>query len=84
MDRTKKYFARIGLDEDTPVTKTYEFLCKLQLAHVTTVPYENLDILKTDDFKKYGSQAKIASYFGGKLGYLNAVHSLGNAIYGVA
>ena len=45
---------------------------------------ENLDILKTDDFKKYGSQAKIASYFGGKLGYLNAVHSLGNAIYGVA
>lgn len=46
MDRTKKYFARIGLDEDTPVTKTYEFLCNLQLAHVTTVPYENLDILK--------------------------------------
>ena len=45
---------------------------------------ENLDILKTDDFKKFGSQAKIASYFGGKAGYLNAVHSLGNAIYGVA
>ena len=45
---------------------------------------ENLDILKTDDFKKFGSQAKIASYFGGRTGYLNAVHSLGNAIYGVA
>ena len=45
---------------------------------------ENLDILKTDDFRKYGSQAKIASYFGGKTGYLNAVHSLGSALYGVA
>ncbi|MBR2745814.1 MAG: DEAD/DEAH box helicase family protein [Erysipelotrichaceae bacterium] len=45
---------------------------------------ENLDILKTDDFRKFGSQAKIASYFGGKIGYLTAVHSLGNAIYGVA
>ena len=46
MDRTKKYLARIGLAEDTPVTKTYEFLAKLQLAHVTTVPYENFDIPK--------------------------------------
>ncbi|MBR2675740.1 MAG: DEAD/DEAH box helicase family protein [Solobacterium sp.] len=45
---------------------------------------ENLDILKTNDFKKYGSQAKIASYFGGKIGYLNAVHSLGTALYEVA
>ncbi len=45
---------------------------------------ENLEILKTDDFRKFGSQSKIASYFGGKLGYLKAVHSLGNAIYGVA
>lgn len=45
---------------------------------------ENLDILKTDDFKKYGSQAKIASYFGGRTGYLNAVRSLGNALYEVA
>ena len=45
---------------------------------------ENLDILKTDDFRKYGSQAKIASYFGGKTGYLNAVHSLGSALYEVA
>lgn len=41
----KKYFERIGLSEDTKISYTYDFLKKLQLCHVTTVPYENLDIL---------------------------------------
>ena len=45
---------------------------------------EDLNILKIDEFRKFGSPSKIASYFGGREGYINAVHSLGNAIYGVA
>ena len=41
----KKYFLRIGLSKDTEPELTYEFLKKLQLHHVTAVPYENLDII---------------------------------------
>ena len=44
---------------------------------------EKTEILKLQPFKKYGSPSKIASYFGGKQGYLSAIQSLGNAIYGV-
>lgn len=39
------YFARIGLPGDFPVSHTYAFLREVQYHHVTTVPYENLDIL---------------------------------------
>lgn len=39
------YFERIGLPGDFPVTHTYVFLKEIQYRHVTTVPYENLDIL---------------------------------------
>jgi len=45
MEQIRAYFKRLGLPEDLEVTKTYEFLKALQYAHVTTVPYENLDIL---------------------------------------
>ena len=39
----QKYFERIGLSSEP--TPSPEFLAALQLAHVTTVPYENLDII---------------------------------------
>ena len=39
----EKYFERIGLSSEPALSP--EFLAALQLAHVTTVPYENLDIL---------------------------------------
>ena len=39
----EKYFERIGLSSEPALSA--EFLAALQLAHVTTVPYENLDIL---------------------------------------
>jgi len=39
----EKYLRRIGLD--LAPSHTREFLAQLQLAHVTTVPYENMDIL---------------------------------------
>lgn len=45
---------------------------------------ETTKVLKLEPFKKYGTPAKIASYFGGKAGYLNAVHNLQNVIYGGA
>ena len=42
----EKYFERIGLSTEPALSA--EFLAALQLAHVTTVPYENLDILRAD------------------------------------
>lgn len=42
---------------------------------------EKTEILKLDPFMKLGKPAKIASYFGGKEGYLKAVQELEEAIY---
>ena len=42
---------------------------------------EKAEILKLDPFMKMGKPQKIASYFGGKDGYLKAVKELENAIY---
>lgn len=42
---------------------------------------EKTDILKLDPFLKLGKPAKIAGYFGGKAGYLQAVKELEEAIY---
>ena len=42
---------------------------------------EKTEILKLDPFFKLGKPAKIAGYFGGKQGYLNAVKELEQAIY---
>ena len=42
---------------------------------------EKTEILKLDPFLKLGKPAKIAGYFGGKAGYLKAVHELEEAIY---
>ncbi len=48
MDKQKitAYLDRIGLTLDLDsFTPDYELLCKLQYAHVTHVPYENLDLI---------------------------------------
>lgn len=42
---------------------------------------EKTEILKLDPFLKLGKPAKIAGYFGGKAGYLQAVRELEQAIY---
>ena len=42
---------------------------------------EKTEILKLDPFLKHGKPAKIAGYFGGKTGYLQAVRDLEEAIY---
>ena len=42
---------------------------------------EKTEILKLDPFLKLGKPSKIAGYFGGKAGYLQAVRDLGQAIY---
>lgn len=44
---------------------------------------EKTEILKLDDFKKYGKPSKIASYFGGKEGYIKAVKELEEELYKV-
>ena len=47
----RKYLERIGLNPDDSYPLTYETLCKLQYAHVTTVPYENADIVNGIELK---------------------------------
>ena len=42
---------------------------------------ENLEILSNDPFRKFGNPVKIAKLFGGKAGYIQAVHELQNEIY---
>ena len=42
---------------------------------------EKTEILKLDPFLKLGKPSKIAGYFGGKAGYLQAVRDLEQAIY---
>ena len=42
---------------------------------------EKTEVLKLDPFMKMGKPAKIASYFGGKEGYLQAVKELEQEIY---
>ena len=42
---------------------------------------EETEILRLDPFMRLGKPAKIASYFGGKAGYLKAIQELEDAIY---
>ena len=42
---------------------------------------EKTEILQLDPFQRMGKPSKIASYFGGKAGYLKAVKELEKAIY---
>ena len=51
-EKAKAYFARIGFKFD-PTLSENEFLNALQYAHVTSVPYENLDILNKDNAQNY-------------------------------
>lgn len=44
---------------------------------------EKTEILKLDPFVRLGKPAKIASYFGGKDGYMQAVRELAKALYAV-
>lgn len=44
---------------------------------------EKTEILKLDPFLKMGKPSKIAGYFGGKKGYLQAVKELEKEIYGI-
>ena len=42
----KAYFDRIGLEMPEKIVPTSELLRKLQFAHCTTVPYENVDMIR--------------------------------------
>lgn len=42
----KKYFDRIGLEMPETVVPNSELLRKLHFAHCTTIPYENLDMIR--------------------------------------
>lgn len=46
MEKVEAYFKRIGLDLPEKITPDSKLLQKLQFAHCTTVPYENLDIIR--------------------------------------
>ena len=42
---------------------------------------EKVEVLKLSEFKRFGMPAKIASYFGGKAGYFQAIKELEEEIY---
>lgn len=42
---------------------------------------EKLDVLKLYPFEKYGNPQRICSFFGGRDGYMNAVHELETLLY---
>lgn len=44
--KVEKYFKRIGLEMPETIVPNAELLKKLHFAHCTTVPYENLDIIR--------------------------------------
>jgi len=46
MEKIKAYFKRIGLEMPEKVVPDSALLQKLQFAHCTSVPYENLDIIR--------------------------------------
>ena len=46
MDKIKAYFSRIGMEMPETIVPNSELLRKLQFAHCTAVPYENLDIIR--------------------------------------
>ncbi len=60
-----------------------DVLEKLLEKYMNTGIYEieNTDVLKLVPFTQYGKPQKIASYFGGKAGYLNAVRELETLLY---
>lgn len=46
MEKVKQYFNRIGLEMPDEIVTDSAFLRQLQFAHCTSIPYENLDILR--------------------------------------
>ncbi len=46
MEKIRAYFERIGLEWSVDLVPNGELLRKLQFAHCTTIPYENLDIMR--------------------------------------
>ncbi|MBE7042516.1 MAG: arylamine N-acetyltransferase [Ruminococcaceae bacterium] len=46
MTKIQKFFERIGLDKHTTIEHSFDFLKKLQYGAVTSIAYENLDILE--------------------------------------
>lgn len=74
-----KYLERIGLEKDTAkVRPDFELIKKLQYAHVTHVPYENLDImsntpLRLDEYSLY--KKIVENSRGGYCFELNALYN---------
>lgn len=60
-----------------------DILEELLVRYMNTGIYEieKTEVLKLSPFEKYGKPQKIASYFGGKEGYLNAVRELESLLY---
>ena len=46
MEKISRFFQRIGMDGNTPLEMTVDFLGRVQLHCVLNIAYENLDILE--------------------------------------
>ena len=80
-DRANNVKKRDFLSKYSPAAR--EVLEALLDKYMNTGIYEieKAEILRLDPFLKMGKPAKIASYFGGKEGYMKAVKELENEIY---
>ena len=74
---------RLGHGLELRLLSAREVLEALLDKYMNTGIYEieKTEVLKLDPFLKMGKPAKIASYFGGKEGYLQAVKELEQEIY---
>lgn len=77
--KKRNIFAKYGKDAQDVLNTLLDSYADLGIYEI-----ENISILWLPQFEKFGKPSKIASYFGGKQGYLAAVRELEQTLYEVA
>jgi len=77
--KKRNIFTKYGKDAQDVLNTLLESYANLGIYEI-----ESMSILWLPQFEKFGKPSKIASYFGGKQGYLKAVKELENVLYEVA
>lgn len=77
--KKRNIFAKYGKEAQDVLSTLLDSYANLGIYEI-----ENISVLWLPQFAKFGKPAKIASYFGGKQGYLAAVKELEQSLYEVA
>ena len=77
--KKRNIFAKYGKDAQDVLNTLLDSYADLGIYEI-----ENISILWLPQFEKFGKPSEIASYFGGKQGYLAAVRELEQTLYEVA